>query len=338
MIRTAVVILNYNGEKLLSEFLPSVIKYSTQATIIVVDNGSTDQSVAVLRRDFPSVSIIELPANYGFCKGYNESLRQLSADVYVLLNSDVQVASGWLEPILDLFTTDPQIAAVQPKILSYRAKDKFEYAGAGGGMIDFLGYPFCRGRIFDHIENDHGQYDDVREVFWASGACMAIRSEVYHELGGLDEDFFAHMEEIDLCWKIHRTRRKVAYCGHSTVYHLGAGTLDYSSPRKVFLNFRNNLSMLYKHFDLPELIIKLPLRVMLDWMAALSYLVKKQPGNARAVLRAHWAFITHFKSNTVKRKTLRRAYPGYSRKLIYNKSIVCDYYIRRKKTFDPALL
>lgn len=334
MIHTAVVILNYNGEKLLREFLPSVIKYSEGATVVVADNGSTDQSVILLREKFPSVEIIQLPSNYGFCKGYNEALRQVNADIYVLLNSDVEVTHGWLEPLLRLFETDPSIASIQPKILSYRHRDRFEYAGAGGGLIDTLGYPFCRGRIFDHVENDTGQYNDTTEIFWSSGACMAIRAEVFHELGGFDEDFFAHMEEIDLCWKIHRTGKKVLYCGESTVYHLGAGTLSYDNPRKTYLNFRNNLSMLYKHFDTLELLTKLPLRILLDWLAALAYMAKRQPSNAWAVIRAHWTFLTRIKSNYAKRKRLRKTYPGYSREAINSGSILYKYYISKETATD----
>lgn len=336
MIRTAVVILNYNGEKLLREFLPSVIKHSSpQVRVIVADNGSTDESVVLLKAHFPSVEVIELPANYGFCKGYNEALRQISADIYVLLNSDVEVTQGWLEPILDLFINDPSTVAIQPKILSYRNREKFEYAGAGGGFIDSLGYPFCRGRIFDYVEKDAGQYNDTTRIFWSSGACMAIRSETFHELGGFDEDFFAHMEEIDLCWRIHRTGRKVMYCGKSTVYHLGAGTLGYSSPRKTFLNFRNNLSMLYKQLDTHELFGRLALRLLLDWLAALSFLVKKQPANAWAVIRAHIAFCTLSRKNNAKRKLLRKTYPIYSRVMIYQGSILYAYYVQKKRTIHP---
>jgi GT2 family glycosyltransferase len=330
MIRIAVVILNYNGEKLLSQFLPSVIDHSFGAEIVVADNGSTDQSVPFLKRQFPTVRCLELPANYGFCKGYNEALRQVRAEVFILLNSDVEVTAGWLDPIRTLFEKDPEIAAVQPKILSYREKNKFEYAGAGGGLIDTLGYPFCRGRVFDHVETDRGQYNDEREIFWASGACMAIRSGLYDSLGGLDENFFAHMEEIDLCWKIHRSGKKVMYCGSSTVYHLGAGTLAYASPRKTFLNFRNNLSMLYKHYRTMELVIKMPLRMFLDWLAAFVFLIKGEPGNMWAVFRAQGAFLGNLPVNTIKRKELRK-FPHYRGQLVYKGSILADYYLKKKK-------
>jgi GT2 family glycosyltransferase len=330
MMDVAVVILNFNGAKLLRQFLPSVVKYSTGATIYIADNGSTDDSTSILEREFPIVRIIRFPQNYGFCKGYNEALRQISTPYCVLLNSDVAVTQDWLNPIIELFERDERIDAVQPKILSYREPNKFEYAGAGGGFIDSLGYPYCRGRIFDRIALDHGQYDDECEVFWASGACMAIKTEVYHQLGGLDEDYFAHMEEIDLCWKIHRTGRKVFYTGLSTVYHLGAGTLSYNQPQKTFLNFRNNLSMLVKHYDTMELIVKVPARVVLDWLAAVAFVVKGSPINGLAVLKAHVTFMSRLRANFRKRKTLRKVYPSYSRAGIYPGLILYKHYFESR--------
>ncbi len=233
MSRTAVVILNYNGEKLLRDFLPSVVQYSGSAEVIVADNGSTDGSVACLEQMFPAVKLIRLDHNYGFCGGYNRALQQVDADYYVLLNSDVEVTAGWLGPMVALLDKQPAVAAVQPKILAWARKDLFEYAGAGGGYIDFLGYPFCRGRMFKTVETDNGQYNDSRPIFWATGACLMIRREAYHRFGGLDEDFFAHMEEIDLCWKLQRANAQIWYEGQSTVYHVGAGTLGYESPRKT---------------------------------------------------------------------------------------------------------
>ena len=275
MSRTAVVILNYNGEKLLQQFLPSVIQYSSEAEIIVADNNSSDRSILFLQQTFPQIRIIQLDKNYGFCGGYNRALKDVVADYYVLLNSDIEVTSQWLGSMTSLLDHDPTVAAVQPKVLSYHNKNKFEHAGAGGGFIDVLGYPFCRGRIFDYVEEDQGQYNDQREVFWATGACLMIRSEVFKKFGGFDEDFFAHMEEIDLCWKLQRTGQKVFYCGKSTIYHVGAGTLSYSNPRKVFLNFRNGLSLLFKHLNRGELVYKLPLRILLDVIAAFQFLVKR---------------------------------------------------------------
>lgn len=331
MMHIAVVILNYNGEKLLRQFLPSVLANSGDASVIVADNGSTDQSVALLEKEFPTVTIIRLEDNYGFCKGYNKALQQVTADIYILLNSDVAVTPDWLTPLRDLFVHDADIDAVQPKILSYRERTRFEYAGAGGGFIDALGYPFCRGRLFDYVEEDHGQYNDERPIFWATGACLAIRATTYHELGGLDEDFFAHMEEIDLCWRIHRTGHKVYYTGKSTVYHLGAGTLAYNSPRKIFLNFRNNLVMLLKHYGTGELMWKLPVRFMLDWLAALVFLLKGEAGSARAVFQAHLAFMKNIKGNYGKRRRLHRAYPAYAHTQIFKGLILIERRIRKKK-------
>jgi hypothetical protein len=332
MSRTAVVILNYNGEKLLQQFLPSVVLYSKEAEVIVADNGSTDNSLAILERDFPSVRIIRLDRNYGFCGGYNLSLRQVDADYFVLLNSDIEVTPGWLPPMIALLDTHADVAAVHPKILSYHEKNLFEYAGAAGGYIDALGYPFCRGRIFSTVETDRHQYDDVRPVFWATGACMMIRSEVYKKFEGLDEDFFAHMEEIDLCWKIHRSQQQVFYCGQSSVYHVGAGTLGYDNPRKTYLNFRNGLSLIYKHLGGGELLYKFPLRLALDWLAAGVYLLQGKAGNFAAVFKAHVHFLKNIGRDTRKRKALQQAYPQYRRDAVYPGSIVWTYYVKGKKT------
>lgn len=334
MSHTAVVILNYNGEKLMRQFLPSVTAYSDDAEVIVADNGSTDGSLAMLEKEFPQVRIIRLPKNYGFCGGYNESLKQVKADYYVLLNSDVEVTPDWLRPMTTLLDARPDIAAVQPKILSYHKKNLFEYAGAGGGYIDAFGYPFCRGRIFDTVEEDQGQYNNDSSIFWATGACMVIRSEVYHMFGGLDEDFFAHMEEIDLCWKIHRTGKKIYYTGSSTVYHVGAGTLGYDSPRKTYLNFRNNLALLLKHFDLGELLWKLPLRFLLDWLAVLVFVLRGKAKNGWAIIEAQWYFVTHLSMSLRKRRILREAYPTYDRSEVYKRLLIVDYHVWKKKTFS----
>jgi GT2 family glycosyltransferase len=331
MTRIAVVILNYNGEKLLPVFLPSVITHSKEAEVWIIDNGSSDQSLQIIKKDFPTVKLISLARNYGFCGGYNQGLKQIEAFYYVLLNSDVEVTSGWLGPMSDLLQSDRLIVAVQPKILSYHAKNKFEYAGAGGGYIDVLGYPFCRGRVFDFTEEDHGQYNDSREVFWASGACLMIRSDVYHTFGGLDEDFFAHMEEIDLCWKIQRTGNKVYYCGQSKVYHAGAGTLAYDNPRKTYLNFRNGLTLIYKHLDLLELWYKMPVRILLDWLAAFVFLLKGKTKSASSVLKAHLHFFSDIGLHASKRKEIRAKHPSYSRKNIYKGMIVADFFISGKR-------
>ncbi|HPI79346.1 MAG TPA: glycosyltransferase family 2 protein [Cyclobacteriaceae bacterium] len=273
MSRTAVVILNYNGKELLEKFLPSVIGFSGDAQIIVADNQSTDGSRAFLQQAFPGVALIAIPSNLGFCGGYNFALRQVEAEYYVLLNSDVEVTANWLSPIVSLLDNDAATGAVQPKILSYRNKKQFEYAGAAGGFIDWLGYPFCRGRIFDVLEEDQGQYDDTTPIFWASGACMAIRASLYHSMGGLDETFFAHMEEIDLCWRLNRAGHKVMYCGNSTVYHVGGATLHKSNPKKAYYNFRNGMITLIKNLGKAQLAITLPIRLVLDWMAAIRFLL-----------------------------------------------------------------
>lgn len=332
MSHTAVVILNYNGEKFLRQFLPSVVQYSADATIIVADNGSTDHSVELLEQEFPQVQIIRLDNNYGYCGGYNRALTQVKADYYVLLNSDIQVTPGWLQPMISLLDKNADIGAVQPKILSFNTPHLFEYAGAAGGFIDALGYPYCRGRVFDHVEEDLGQYDDEIPIFWATGACLMVRSSVYHRFQGLDEDFFAHMEEIDLCWKMHRDNQLVYYCGKSTIYHVGAGTLGYNNPRKTYLNFRNGLALLIKHWDSTELIWKLPLRLMLDGVAAMMYLLKNQPDNFHAVIRAHHVIMYRtFGQVLKKRKTLLSKYPTYNRAAIYNGSILVWHFIRRHK-------
>ena len=331
MSRTAVVILNFNGEKLLQQFLPSVIQHSSEAEIIVADNNSSDQSISFVQQTFPQIRIIKLDRNYGFCGGYNRALQQVVAKYYVLLNSDIEVTSQWLAPMTSLLDNDPTIAALQPKVLSYQNKNKFEHAGAAGGFIDALGYPFCRGRIFDYVEEDHGQYNDEREVFWATGACLMIRSEAFKKFGGFDEDFFAHMEEIDLCWKLQRTGQKVFYCGKSTIYHVGAGTLSYQNPKKVFLNFRNGLSLLFKHLNAGELIYKLPLRILLDVIAAVQFLVKGDAGSFAAVIRAQGKFLFNLPRDLRKRKEVRKGAPTYPDTMIYKGSVVLDYFLKGKR-------
>ncbi len=331
MTKTAVVILNFNGEKLLPEFLPSVIQHSSGADIYVADNASTDNSLALLQRQFPSVKIIALEKNFGFCGGYNRALASINAEYYVLLNSDIEVTDGWLQPLVAMLDSQPDVAAVQPKILSYRNRTKFEHAGAGGGFIDALGYPFCRGRIFNYVEKDMHQYDDEREIFWATGACFIIRSNIYRQFGGLDEDLFAHMEEIDLCWKIHRTSQKVMYAGSSSVYHLGAGTLGYDNPRKVYLNFRNGLILIYKHLDGRELWYKLPFRLVLDWVAALFFIFQGKFKSASAVVRAHVDFIKQRSLHKVKRVDIHTRYPSYHRNTVYSGLILFDYYLKRRR-------
>ncbi|MBL7870754.1 MAG: glycosyltransferase family 2 protein [Cyclobacteriaceae bacterium] len=334
MTEVAVVILNYNGRNFLHQFLPSVIAYSSTAKIIVADNGSTDDSLSLLEKGFPQIEIIKIGSNLGYCGGYNYALKRVEAEYYVLLNSDVEVTDGWIDPIQTLFKRDSTIAAAQPKILSYHQKDTFEYAGAGGGYIDSLGYPFCRGRIFDRLEKDQGQYNDTRSVFWATGACLFIRSNIFHSAGGLDEDFFAHMEEIDLCWRLNRAGHRVYYVGSSTVYHVGAGTLPKSNPHKTYLNFTNGFSLLVKHLPANKFFWKLPLRIILDLIAALTFLFQGSPADFGAVIRAILNSLRMFPYNLSKRKKLTSQIPGYHVSNQYKGLLVADYYLLGKKTFE----
>lgn len=328
---TAVVILNWNGLRFLQQFLPSVVANSGNAEIIVADNASTDGSVAFLQQHFPQVRLILLSENFGFCDGYNKALQQVEAKYYVLLNSDVEVPPGWTEPIIQLMEQDTSIAVCQPKILSQQHPGFFEYAGAGGGMLDTLGYPFCRGRLFETLEEDLGQYNDVQEVFWATGACMFVRAEVFHGLGGLEPAFFAHMEEIDFCWRAKNVGFKVMYNGHSRVYHVGGGTLHKSNPRKTYLNFRNGLALLYKNTPTKELISSLLLRILLDWVAALRMIFAGQHKDARAVLDAHTDLL---RNSAYWRRRRREQQPKGNfpqQSGVYNGSIVWKYFIQQKR-------
>ncbi|MEO5975815.1 MAG: glycosyltransferase family 2 protein [Chryseolinea sp.] len=335
LAKASVVILNYNGAALLQQFLPLVVQHSGTASIFIVDNASTDDSLEFVERNFTAVRIIRLDKNYGYAGGYNRALREIQSEYYILLNSDIEVTTGWLDPMVRILDQEVSVAALQPKILSYREKNKFEHAGAAGGFIDSLGYPFCRGRIFDYVEFDKGQYNDECEIFWASGACLVIRSQAFHQFNGFDEDYFAHMEEIDLCWKLHRANMRVVYCPSSTIYHVGAGTMAYGSPRKIFLNFRNGLLMIFKHLSTTELFYKIPIRLCLDWVAFIKYFLSGELKNSAAILRAHGAFLSNIPRELRKRNELLSAYPTYQKKGIMRPgSIVFDYYIRRKKTFD----
>lgn len=334
MVKTAVVILNWNGKKFLEKFLPNVLSNSSSfAEVIVADNKSTDDSLVYLQTEFPDLRIIKNEMNGGFAKGYNDALKKVEAEYYVLLNSDVEVTPGWIEPVIRLMDSDKTIAACQPKLLAFDHKKQFEYAGAAGGYIDKYGYPFCRGRIFDTFENDNGQYNDTREVHWATGACLFIRADSYHKAGGLDEDFFAHMEEIDLCWRLKNTGHKVMYCAESTVYHVGAGTLAKNSPQKTYLNFRNNLILLCKNHAHQFFWIKLCLRMTLDGVAGLKFLFSGDADHFVAVLKAHGSFYSTFSKTLQKRRQLKKEVKVYSTSAIYNRSIVVDYFIRGKKHF-----
>jgi len=334
MTTVAIVILNFNGKHFLQQFLPAVLAFSDGSRIVVADNGSTDQSAEFVKEKFPEIELIRLDENKGFCGGYNTVLKQINATYYVLLNSDVEVTPHWLEPVIQLMDSDPGIAAAQPKILSYRNKNKFEYAGAAGGLIDRLGYPFCRGRIFDSLEEDHGQYNDTVPIFWASGACLFIRADQYHAMGGLDEDFFAHMEEIDLCWRLTRAGYSIFYQGKSTVYHVGGGTLSASNPRKTYFNFRNGLSLLVKHQRFSSLIWKFPLRIVLDWAAALHFLSTGSAIHAKAVIIAHLSFFKKIGQEIVKRAAVARRVHSFKTGTIYAGLIVFDYFLFRKRSID----
>lgn len=332
--KCAVVILNWNGRAYLEKFLPSVIQFSQGAEVIVADNNSTDDSLAFLTTHFPSVTIIRNSENGGYAKGYNDALQKVCTDFYVLLNSDVEVTANWLAPVLSIMQADPDVAACQPKILDYNNRGSFEYAGAAGGFIDKFGYPFCRGRIFDLYEQDNGQYSDSREIFWATGACLFIRASAFHSQKGFDEDFFAHMEEIDLCWRLKNEGHKIFYCGESTVYHVGGGTLNKLSPKKTYLNFRNNLILLCKNHSSRFFRIKLFLRMILDGIAGVKFLLSGDASHCKAVIHAHFSFYKSFRKTLSKRKILKARIKKYATSCIYTKSIVADYYLRGKKKFS----
>ncbi|WP_417355154.1 glycosyltransferase family 2 protein [Flavobacterium sp.] len=331
MNNIAVVILNWNGKKLLEEFLPFVIKYSGNAAIYVADNASTDESVSYVKSTFPQIKIIENKGNYGYAKGYNETLKQVDEDIYALVNSDIEVTENWLLPIVELFEKDPETAIVQPKILDYYKRDTFEYAGAAGGFLDKYGFPYCRGRIFETLEKDNGQYNDNIEIFWASGACFFIRKNVFWELGGLDEDFFAHQEEIDLCWRAFNKNHKIKVCGSSHVYHVGGATLKNTNPKKTFLNFRNSLWMMTKNLPKGKLIPVFFIRLCFDGIAGLRFVSQGKFAHLWAVLKAHFYFYTRLFKFLNKRES--KQYKNYYK----TKSIVCDYFISGKKNFNNSL-
>ena len=330
MKKTALVILNYNGVKFLKKFLPLVIEHSSDdAEIWVADNCSTDGSVELLKDQFADVRLIHNQSNGGYATGYNVALRQIQADYYILLNSDIEVTANWIKPIIEFMDSDSVIGACQPKIRSYSEKEKFEYAGASGGFIDKYGYPFCRGRIFQSLEVDKGQYNDSTEVFWATGACMFIRSDVFHELGGFDDDFFAHMEEIDLCWRMKSIGKKVMVCPSSMVYHVGGGTLPVGSARKTYLNFRNNFVLLYKNLPANMLFPVLVSRLFLDGLAGIKFLLQGGFSDFLAVIRAHFYFYGNWSNIHKKRKkTIRNKVSK-----VYNGNIAIDHYFYKKKNF-----
>ena len=304
-IKTAVVVLNWNGKSWLEKFLLNLVNNSQEAKVFVVDNASTDDSVSFLKEQFPSVKVIVNNTNGGYAKGYNDALMKINAEYFVLINSDIEVVEGWISPIISLMDSDKRIASCQPKILDYNSKNRFEYAGASGGFIDDFGYPFCRGRIFDFLEEDKGQYNDAVEVFWATGACLFLRADHYKQVGGLDEDFFAHQEEIDLCWRLKNKGFKVMVEPKSVVYHVGGGTLHSSSPLKTYLNFRNNLFMLFKNLPTASLFTIIPLRLVLDGLAAITFLYKyKDLDHIFAIVRAHFSFFITIPNLLAKRQKI----------------------------------
>lgn len=329
-MKTAIVILNWNGRKLLSEFLPSIVKYSYSiADIYVADNASNDDSVVFIQENFPEVSIISNPSNGGYAKGYNDALKHIKADIYCLINSDVEVTENWLSPILDVFSKESNTAIIQPKILDYKDKSKFEYAGAGGGFIDFFGYPYCRGRVFNHLETDRGQFDDTAQIFWASGACFFVRSEVYHELHGFDEKYFAHQEEIDLCWRTQNLGYDITYVGASTVYHVGGATLQESNPQKTYLNFRNSLLNIVKNIPPRYFLIVVLSRLLLDGVAGIKFIVELRPIHTWSILKAHVSFYSKLFSYLKLRRTIKKDH-SYFRHF----SVVWKYFVLRRRTFS----
>lgn len=332
--KVAVVILNWNGKTFLEKFLPVVLKFSDDAQIIVADNQSSDDSVEFLKNNFPQVSVIINPSNDGFAQGYNLALKQVKAEYYVLLNSDVEVTANWLNPIIQLMDSNPKIAACQPKILDYNHKTKFEYAGAAGGFMDKYGYPFCRGRIFNVLEEDNGQYDNAIEVFWSTGACMFVRAEAFWKVGGFDGDYFAHMEEIDVCWRMKNIGYQIYVEPKSVIYHVGGGTLNKLSPRKTFLNFRNNLITLTKNASPRFLFFKIIYRMILDGVAAFKFLFEGNGSHFFAVIKAHFSFYKHLPS-TLKKRDDMRLMPEFNDSTtgVYEKNIVFMHFVKKVKHY-----
>jgi GT2 family glycosyltransferase len=329
----AIVILNWNGRQHLETYLPSVLATTyARHELWVADNASTDDSVHWLQQQYGErVKLLQLPSNGGYAGGYQQALTQIEADLYVLLNSDVEVPAAWLEPVVTRFVNQPQLAAMQPTIIDWKDRSKFEYAGAAGGFIDAMGYPFCAGRLFEQIEVQAGQYDYPKSIFWASGACMFVRAAAYHAVGGLDPAYFAHMEEIDLCWRLHHAGYQIEHEPASVVYHLGGGSLAYGNPRKTFLNFRNSLITLQKNLPWNELLWKLPLRLLLDFPAALQFLGRGSVGDFWAVARAHWSFFGMQSSIWKKRAAIGSKRPSRSIGAIYKGSAIYAHFTGHKR-------
>ncbi len=336
MSRIAIVILNWNGRKMLEQYLPSVLMYSRdEATIYVADNASTDDSLDVMRKHFPEVKLIQFDQNWGFAEGYNRALQQVEAAYYVIMNSDIEVTHHWLTPLTEFMDNHPEVAACQPKLLSMANKEKFEYAGASGGFIDRLGYPFCRGRVFDTVEYDNGQYDNTAQVMWATGACLMIRSNDFHAVGGFDSRFFAHCEEIDLCWRLALRGRKVYCIPDSQVYHVGGGTLPKGNPMKTYLNFRNNLTMLYKNLPDSDLRHVMHLRWWLDYVAAFQTLIfNRNVGDFRAIYRARRDFKRWKKEYAPIRQQLQSTTASTYQDIRKPISILWQYYAKGRRLYS----
>lgn len=330
--KVSIVILNWNGLHHLKTFLPSVLntKYEN-LEIVLGDNDSSDDSVEYIKANYSNIKVIVNEQNFGFAKGYNEILKKVSSDYYVILNSDVELSDNWLSYVIEFMNNNPIVAACQPNILDYKNRSKYEYAGAAGGYLDSLGFPFCRGRLFDTLEDIQESYSNNKEVFWASGACFIIRSELFHDMGGFDIDFFAHQEEIDLCWRLKNKGYQIWSLGNINAYHLGGGALSYGNPRKTYLNFRNSLIMLSKNLKTKELLWKLPLRMLLDYIAVLHFLLKGEFKHAFAVIKAHNSFelsiITHLKKRQNPKHSLNK-HVG-----VYKGLIIISYFLRGKKTY-----
>ena len=325
----AIVILNWNGKQLLEQFLPSILKYSdpSYSTIYVADNASTDNSIAFIKEQYPQITIIQNSSNGGYAKGYNDALKDVKEEIYALVNSDIEVSENWLVPIREMYLSQKDIAIIQPKILDFKQKDTFEYAGAAGGFIDKYAYPFCRGRVFNSIEKDHGQYNDTLPIFWASGACFFIKNEVFHKLKGFDEDYFAHQEEIDLCWRAQNLGLSIYYNGHSTVYHVGGATLNDLNPQKTYLNFRNSLFNLVKNTPKKGVFFLIFTRLVLDGIAGVKFMLELKPRHTYAIIRAHFRFYIMLSSILKKRSNNQKS------SYYHTKSIVWDHFVKGKKEF-----
>lgn len=335
--KVAIVLLSYNSLKLVKQFLPLIIQSTPKSEkykIYLVDNASTDGTYEYVKGNFPQVHLIRLNVNKGFTNGYVASLSQIDAEYYVLISSDVEVSENWLEAPLSVLEKNQDVAAVQPKIMSYHMREKLEYAGAAGGFIDYLGYPFCRGRIVNVLEEDKKQYDDAIQTFWASGACLFIRADLYHKAGGLDNDFFAHMEEIDLCWRLQNMGYKIMVAPTAIVYHMGGYIISYGSPQKVFRNHRNNLIMLLKNLAFSEVLWKIPMRFILDALTFYKMVFDGELKPALGIVKAHWQFIIYFPKWWKKRLVTNKLIQERSKYGIYPKSIVWQFFIKKKQSFD----